>query len=793
MHYAAPPAQAAHYYASPSGSAGGNGSASRPWNLETALSKKYGDAKAGDTVWLKEGTYRGNFVSTLQGSQGAPVVVRAEPGERVTIDGTLLQAGGGYVTYWGFEIMRSYTDHTSGQSGSAPHDLPVIMGMNLKAPGIKLVNMIVHDQISNGVGLWEEAPNSEIYGCIFFNNGWDGTDRGHGHGMYVQNETGTKRILDNISFNNYSDGLQIYGTKAAHLNNITVEGNVLFNAGSISRWAGANDLQLGGANPAHGIVVRNNFTYSSDAKGHFNLGSDAHNVDLRLENNIIVGTLQLQNWRSISLRNNQVVGRSTFLQLVQRYSGLGSSDFSWDQNRYYSQELDWQPFSLVTSSSRAIQFPQWKNLTGLDRNSTYTKGKPSGVQVYVRRNAYEAGRGHVVVYNWDRRSQVAVDAGGILASGARFEVRNAQNFFAAPVLSGTYRGQDLVLPTTGLSVARPVGKSTAPPAAGPEFNVFVILPLGDGSTTPPSSEPPPASEAPPSTPPAPSSSGQTFTQSESISLPDLGRASVYPSNLRVTGLSGVVRNVTVTLLSLTHTFPDDLDFLLVSPSGEKVLLMSDTGGDEPVSSIDLVLSGDGKVLPDYARLASGTYRPANYGSGDAFAAPAPAGPYATSLSAFRGASPNGTWSLYILDDERADVGRLAGGWRLTLETGSSAGVQSLESEPSITQEDPGFSSSGAAYDAANQPTLAAIRSVRRDENGLAVLLVNWTPGQTYTVEVSSDHLTWTALATVVATAKSQEYADLEASPHALRFYRIRQEPGEAWQQKESQPEAVSAP
>lgn len=354
------------------------------------------------------------------------------------------------------------------------------------------------------------------------------------------------------------------------------------------------------------------------------------------------------------------------------------------------------------------------------------------------------------------------------------------------LMGGTYRGQDLVLPMSGLAVARPLGKSSAPPPTGPEFNVFVILTPGGGSdsSTPPVSDPPPSA-------PLPSSSSRTFTQDDPILLPDHRTASVYPSILNVSGMSGVIRKVTVTLLALRHSFPDDLDVLLVSPSGRKVLLMSDAGGDDPDSAINLVLDGAASPLPDYARLASRAYRPANYGNGDTFPAPAPAGPYTPSLSALQGDSPNGGWSLYMVDDERYDQGRLEGGWRLTLETGSSAGVQSLDSEPSIPSDSPTAASPGGDYDETRQFAPAVIHSVRREENGSTVLLVNWTPGQTYAVEASSDHRSWTPLALVVAATKSQEFADLEPGPQAQRFYRIRQATDALERRKEMGPEPVS--
>jgi hypothetical protein len=99
---------------------------------------------------------------------------------------------------------------------------------------------------------------------------------------------------------------------------------------------------------------------------------------------------------------------------------------------------------------------------------------PTSAFVYVRPNAYEPGRLNITVYNWERQATVDVDVSGLLAVGASYEVRNAQDFFAPPVLSGVYGGGTLALPMTGLSVAAPIG-GTAPPATGPEFNAFVVL------------------------------------------------------------------------------------------------------------------------------------------------------------------------------------------------------------------------------------------------------------------------------------------------------------------------------
>lgn len=177
--------------------------------------------------------------------------------------------------------------------------------------------------------------------------------------------------------------------------------------------------------------------------------------------------------------------------------------------------------------------------------------------------------------------------------------------------------------------------------------------------------------------PGPSAS---FTNATSITITDCPNpcpasgqpATLYPSPILVSGEVGVVQRVSVTLNGFSHAFPSDVDFLLVSPSGRKVVLMSDFGAGSPgVSNINV-------TLDDYAAtpvpstvtgntgvpFVTGTYRPANSGTTDVFPAPAPASPFVFTLSQFNGDSPNGTWNLYIIDDANLDAGSISGGWTI---------------------------------------------------------------------------------------------------------------------------------
>jgi N-acetylneuraminic acid mutarotase/subtilisin-like proprotein convertase family protein len=154
-----------------------------------------------------------------------------------------------------------------------------------------------------------------------------------------------------------------------------------------------------------------------------------------------------------------------------------------------------------------------------------------------------------------------------------------------------------------------------------------------------------------------------------IFIPDSGTASPYPSNI-VVASQGTVVKVTVTVRSLLHTSPDDLDFLLVGPAGQNAIIWSDAGGGFAVNGVDVTLDDDApNPLPDNAQIVSGTYRPANYGAGDTWPPPAPTPLGGSALSIFNGTDPNGTWSLYVLDDAvGSDFGLVDAGWILRIIT-----------------------------------------------------------------------------------------------------------------------------
>ena len=145
-------------------------------------------------------------------------------------------------------------------------------------------------------------------------------------------------------------------------------------------------------------------------------------------------------------------------------------------------------------------------------------------------------------------------------------------------------------------------------------------------------------------------------------------SSPYANPIVVAGATGAVEKVTVTLSGLTHGFVNAVAVLLVGPNGQAVVLMSASGGNSSANGLTLTFDNSGGTLPQNSALSSGTFAPANYaGAGLSFSGPAPTGGYAAALSALAGGTPNGTWTLYILDTFPQYIGAI-NSWTLNLYT-----------------------------------------------------------------------------------------------------------------------------
>ncbi|MCY3003572.1 MAG: proprotein convertase P-domain-containing protein [Planctomycetota bacterium] len=153
---------------------------------------------------------------------------------------------------------------------------------------------------------------------------------------------------------------------------------------------------------------------------------------------------------------------------------------------------------------------------------------------------------------------------------------------------------------------------------------------------------------------APTVNSASFTSSPNVPLPDPG---AVVDSITVSGLGTSIAKVRV-YAEIPHTWSDDIDVFLTSPSGTKVTVITDCSGN-----FDDVFNGT--TFDPASSLA-----PSDYPYQDLVVVPllAPEG----SFDNFLGQNPNGTWTLDVRDDFANDTGSFLR-WDLFIETcGTSA-------------------------------------------------------------------------------------------------------------------------
>ena len=159
----------------------------------------------------------------------------------------------------------------------------------------------------------------------------------------------------------------------------------------------------------------------------------------------------------------------------------------------------------------------------------------------------------------------------------------------------------------------------------------------------------------------------TFSNPALITINDGSAGTPYPAGINVSGLptTGAVVN-SVTLTGISHTWSDDIDILLQSPTGTNVILMSDVGGAGILNNVTYTFSDAAAGTMNLtAANASGTYKPTDGPPNDNWPAPGPGafvGPN-PALATFTG-NFNGTWKLFVVDDTFGDQGTISGGYSI---------------------------------------------------------------------------------------------------------------------------------
>ncbi len=251
----------------------------------------------------------------------------------------------------------------------------------------------------------------------------------------------------------------------------------------------------------------------------------------------------------------------------------------------------------------------------------------------------------------------------------------------------------------------------------------------------------------------------TYSNNTPIVIVDNATASIYSSNITVSGYTGTLSSVAVVVRNFSHSAPTDVAICLEAPSGQKMLIQDQCWG-APATDITYMLSDLGSSQIGIWDLPSnGTFKPTansglvNFnspGPGLGYNNPGPGGAgSSTFASTFSNATPNGTWKLWIVDVSGGDAGVINGGWQLLFNPNSVLPVE-----------------------------LANFKATCETNN---VLAVNWTTyneanSRDFTLQVSADGTYFEDAKTINASGNSQIEMTYKASivmPYAKTFVRLR--------------------
>lgn len=321
------------YYVAPTGSDSNPGTEALPWRT---IRKAANTLVAGDTVYIKAGTYRERVVPLNSGSAGNYITYAAYPGDVVTIDGAGINVpewGGlfdmtdkAYIRVSGLRIINAVTN---------PHN-PGILADG--SSHIIIENNYVYNTNDSGIGVWNSdnviVDRNEVEGVC--RSGWnedisvgvtdmfevrynhvhhsqkegigakDGSSNGkvygnHVHqtqavGLYVDawdKHTFNIEVFQNVVHDIAADGFALASEQGGLIENVKVYNNIAYN----NKWVGLDiSTCCITTHPMQNVEIINNSFYGNgwDPWGGGILLENPQAVNVVIRNNISSQNLSFQ-------------------------------------------------------------------------------------------------------------------------------------------------------------------------------------------------------------------------------------------------------------------------------------------------------------------------------------------------------------------------------------------------------------------------------------------------------------------------------------------------------------------
>jgi hypothetical protein len=241
------------YYVAPNGNDSNNGSINSPW---ATIRGATGKMKSGDTLYVRGGNYSEIWdIYGPNGTQGAPTVVMAYPGETPIFIGPGISNNANSLNSLNWFVLDGLTINSYQQA------LFVWSGCS----NVTVRNLTVYNTGQEGIHVRDYSYNITIEKCTIHDTGKGGVN---GEGLYLGTSDfsgandGTHNLIirSNTLYNTLSEGIELKpGT-----HDITIDHNILYscNKAGVTTGAGGGSIEVDeegtynkyNGNPNHIIV-----------------------------------------------------------------------------------------------------------------------------------------------------------------------------------------------------------------------------------------------------------------------------------------------------------------------------------------------------------------------------------------------------------------------------------------------------------------------------------------------------------------------------------------------------------
>ncbi|MDH7487801.1 MAG: right-handed parallel beta-helix repeat-containing protein [Anaerolineae bacterium] len=256
------------YYVAPNGNDANPGTAALPWRT---IQHAANTLTAGDTVYIRAGTYNERVIPQNSGAAGQPITYAAYPGETATIDGSGITlpddlaglfeiAGRSYIRLSGLRLINA---------GPFPNNAAVLVS---DSAHIAVENCSTFHTASSGIGVWGSQQ------IVIAGNTVEQAGIGGGQECITVAGTSNFEVRGNTVLDCQKEGID---AKDGSSNGLIAR-NVVARPRAVGIYVDAWDK------PTHDITVSQNIVFDSVESAGFAIASEMGGLltNIRLENNL---------------------------------------------------------------------------------------------------------------------------------------------------------------------------------------------------------------------------------------------------------------------------------------------------------------------------------------------------------------------------------------------------------------------------------------------------------------------------------------------------------------------------